>query len=329
MKRDALFDNAKVILIFLVVFGHMIQPFTDGSKPMYTLYMWIYTFHMPAFILLAGFFAKGAGNKGYIAKLAKKLLFPYLMFQTIYTGYFFFIGKEGWASGLFYPHWSLWFLVSMFCWHLLLQLFSRIPPITGMAITIAIGILVGYFDTIGHAYSLSRTFVFFPFFLAGYWLTKENIAKWRTIPVKIASIAVMGIVAGLLFFLPEINSGWLLGSKSYEVLELADAGGLIRLSIYVLAGLMIVNVIAWMPRREMRITNLGQRTLYVYLLHGFFIQFFRQIDAFKVDNIMDVVGLAVLSMLIVLLLSSKPALTVAKPFIEGKLPLLRKRQQTS
>ncbi|WP_085506330.1 acyltransferase family protein [Thalassobacillus devorans] len=329
MKRDALFDNAKFILIFLVVFGHMIQPFTDGSKPMYTLYMWIYTFHMPAFILLAGFFAKGAGNKGYIAKLAKKLLFPYLIFQTIYTGYFFFIGKESWATGLFYPHWSLWFLVSMFCWHLLLQLFSRIPPLAGMAITVSIGVLVGYFDTIGHAYSLSRTFVFFPFFLAGYWLSKENIAQWRTVPVRIVSLAVMAVVAGLLITLPEINSGWLLGSKSYAVLNMENWGGLIRLGTYMLAGLMIVSVIAWMPGREIRWTSLGQRTLYVYLLHGFFIQYFRQIDAFKVDGILDVFGLAVLSMLIVLLLSSKPALTLAQPFIEGKFAFLRKRQQTS
>jgi hypothetical protein len=32
MERNSFFDNAKVILIFLVVFGHMIQPLTDGSK---------------------------------------------------------------------------------------------------------------------------------------------------------------------------------------------------------------------------------------------------------------------------------------------------------
>ena len=27
-KRDYFFDNARAILIFLVVFGHMIQPYT-------------------------------------------------------------------------------------------------------------------------------------------------------------------------------------------------------------------------------------------------------------------------------------------------------------
>src|SRR5699024_4083736 len=101
MKRYAYFDNAKLILIFLVVFGHMIQPFIDASHEINTLYLWIYTFHMPAFIFLAGFFAKGSGNKEYIVNLAKKLLIPYIIFQLLYTGYYFFIGKENWQVGMF------------------------------------------------------------------------------------------------------------------------------------------------------------------------------------------------------------------------------------
>src|SRR5699024_10159259 len=131
LERNAYFDNAKVILIFLVVFGHLIQPFISASSELNTLYLciytfhmpafiffvlfmfghfiqpfisaslelntlylWIYTFHMPAFIFLAGFFAKGSGNKEYIINLAKKLLIPYILFQLLYTGYYFFIGKE-------------------------------------------------------------------------------------------------------------------------------------------------------------------------------------------------------------------------------------------
>ena len=50
MGRNAYFDNAKLILIFLVVFGHMIQPFIDDSNAIHSLYTWMYTYHMPAFI---------------------------------------------------------------------------------------------------------------------------------------------------------------------------------------------------------------------------------------------------------------------------------------
>lgn len=69
MERNAYFDNAKLLFIFLVVFGHAIQPFTEESRAIYTLYTWIYLFHMPAFIFLAGFFAKGLENRDYLIRL--------------------------------------------------------------------------------------------------------------------------------------------------------------------------------------------------------------------------------------------------------------------
>src|SRR5690625_3949932 len=152
----------------------MIQPFTEIAG-VNTLYTWIYTFHMPAFILLSGFFAKGSGSIEYIIKVAKKLLLPYIIFQILYTVFYFFIGKDGWQTGIFYPHWSLWFLFSLFCWNILLIYFKKWRPFIGIPISVLIGLIVGYFGDIGHTFSLSRTFVFFPFFLAGYWLTKEQI----------------------------------------------------------------------------------------------------------------------------------------------------------
>lgn len=164
MGRTAYFDNAKLILIFLVVFGHMIQPFRDGSDGINTLYMWIYTFHMPAFIFLAGFFAKGLGSKKYMMNLAQKLLLPYLIFQGLYSGYYFFLGHDNWQTGVFYPHWALWFLFSLFSWHVLLYFFKKMPPLLGMAVAVGIGLIVGYFGEISQAFSLSGTFVFFPFF---------------------------------------------------------------------------------------------------------------------------------------------------------------------
>ncbi|WP_426638635.1 acyltransferase family protein [Priestia aryabhattai] len=58
-KRDAYFDNVKFILIVLVVFGHLLTPFINDEQWLRTLYIFIYTFHMPAFILISGYFAKG------------------------------------------------------------------------------------------------------------------------------------------------------------------------------------------------------------------------------------------------------------------------------
>ncbi|RKQ31524.1 acyltransferase family protein [Oceanobacillus halophilus] len=326
MKRNAFMDNAKVLFIFLVVFGHMIQPFTTDSAEMNTLYLWIYTFHMPAFIMLSGFFAKGSGDKGYIMNLAKKLLVPYLIFQFIYSAYYFLIGNSSWQAGIFYPHWSLWFLFSLFSWHLLLIGFKKIPARHGIPIAIIVGIFIGYIGDVGHTFSLSRTFVFFPFFLIGYWLTEKQLMLVKRKGVKVASIVVMLALAVSLYYAPEINTGWLLASKSYIDLGMEEYGGIARLLVYITAAAMTVSVLAWVPKRNLGwITKLGTRTLYVYLLHGFFIQYFREYQLFEVNHVMDLIGMVVLSALIVIFLSSKPVLGISQPFIEGKASIVKKK----
>lgn len=324
MNRNAYFDNAKLLLIFLVVFGHMIQPFTEGSYAINTLYMWIYTFSMPAFIFLAGFFAKGSGNKSYIVNLAKKLLLPYLIFQLLYTGYYFFIGKTGWQTGIFEPHWSLWFLISLFSWHILLYWFKKLPPYISITVAVILGLVVGYIDDIGHAYSLSRTFAFFPFFLAGYWMTKEKLMLVKSSQLKVISIITMTVVAGAIYIAPDFNSGWLLASKSYHTLGVPVYGGISRLLVYATSTMMSISILAWVPTKRNKVTYLGTRTLYVYLLHGFFIQLFREADLFHVNNLVELVGIGIVSVSIVFILSSKPMVSISKPFIEVRLPISRK-----
>lgn len=323
MKRNAFLDNAKVLLIFLVVFGHMIQPLTEASPKINTLYLWIYTFHMPAFILLSGFFAKGSGNIKYIMNLAKKLLLPYLIFQILYSGYYFFIGNEGWQSGIFYPHWSLWFLFSLFSWHILLCWFKKIPAWAGLSITLLIGLVIGYFGEVGSEFSLSRTFVFFPFFLAGYWITEKQIMWVKHRGVKIASLVVMTALAAAIYYAPELNSGWLLASKSYGDLGMADFGGMARLLVYVTSAMMIVSILAWVPSRNFSFTNIGTRTLYVYLLHGFIIQYFRHADLLEVNRYIDLVGIVAIAATIVFVLSRKPVIGIWQPAIEVKASMIK------
>lgn len=58
IKERLFFDNARAILILLVVFGHMLQPYTSGDKYLSALYLVIYSFHMPTFLFISGYFAK-------------------------------------------------------------------------------------------------------------------------------------------------------------------------------------------------------------------------------------------------------------------------------
>lgn len=55
-KRIFLFDNLKFFLILTVVIGHFIDYITKSSHMMSGLFLFIYSFHMPFFIYLAGLF---------------------------------------------------------------------------------------------------------------------------------------------------------------------------------------------------------------------------------------------------------------------------------
>src|SRR5699024_1170920 len=135
---------------------------------------------------------------------------------------------------------------------------------------------------------------------------------------------VLSAVAIAIYIAPDLYSGWLLASKSYGGLGMPEYGGLARLLVYATSPLMALRIFARVPQQKLRMTDLGRRTLYVYLLHGFFIQYFREADLFKMESIIDLFGLAVVSAAIVLVLSSKPMLGLWQPFIEGKASIIKK-----
>ena len=319
MERDAYFDNARLLMIAFVVFGHLIQPYQDMLF-LQVSYTWIYTFHMPVFIFLAGFFAKGAGKRAAIEKLAKKLLLPFIFFQVIYTIYYYTIGKEDWLESILVPQWALWFLLSLFCWHMLLIPFKKIKPSLGIPLAVFVGLLAGYCNEVGAALSLSRTFVFFPFFLIGYWVTKEQLSVLRRLPIRIVGGVLILMAVFLLYMYPDIPTDWLFGAKSYAMLGVGESGGVIRLLVYLFSGLMMLSILALVPGKEMPFTKYGQRTLYVYLLHGFFIQWIRVDDLFEVSNSLDILGLVIVTFGIVLILSQRWMLRLWKPLIELKSP---------
>src|SRR5699024_9437429 len=153
-----------------------------------------YTFHMPAFILISGFFAKGGSKPKYIKTLIKKLLLHYLIFQLINRAYYYLLAESNFQNDLFDPHCSLWFLLSLFCCHLLLILFKKMPAFLSISIAIIIGLLIGYIDDVGSAFSLSRTFAFFPFFLTGYFLTKKHFVFLKKPTMRIITLSIVIIM---------------------------------------------------------------------------------------------------------------------------------------
>ena len=81
--RNDYFDNIKSVLITLVVIGHFLLPL-ESTRLKDGLVNVIYLFHMPMFIMVSGYFAKGMyAGKRFRWERIGKLLWLYLLFQII------------------------------------------------------------------------------------------------------------------------------------------------------------------------------------------------------------------------------------------------------
>lgn len=321
-QRVSYFDNAKFILITFVVFGHFIRSYIEHNDIILTVYKFIYSFHMPAFILIAGFFSKKVYQKGYLKKMAIKFLLPYFIFQVVYFIYYYLIGKESEASqfDLFNPYWSLWFLLSLFFWNLLLYFFAKLNKWVAISLSISLSLVIGYFDFIDNYLSLSRTFVFFPIFLIGYYLKLEHFQRIVSRPIRIVSMILL-IIVFVSFYYISFHYEWLYGSKPYSFFTDEPIEAIwTRLGVYFLIAFTTLCFLTLIPTRKTFFTHWGKRTFYVYLLHGFIIQAFRVSELENWLTHFDSLALfAIISILVTFLLSSNIVQKVSQPLIDLRI----------
>ena len=207
--RDRRADNLKVLLIFLVVLGHLIEPF----KNMNNLYLLIYSFHMPVFVYISGYFARG--NKKSIIKPT----IIYLISQTIYFLVYRYILKDNIKFTYLRPIWILWYIFCIVIWNIIVAIIKNIKfSKTACYITVGIAflcsILCGFLNNIGYDFSLSRLITFFPFFMLGYFtknfdlkLLKIDSEKENKIKVIVFTLIMLVCIAYFLT-IPVLNRNW-------------------------------------------------------------------------------------------------------------------------
>lgn len=313
-ERDYYFDNVKFILILLVVVGHAIEPLVNTNLNLKAVYIFIYTFHMPLFILVSGYFAKNITADHYFLKTVRRILVPYLIFQVFYFLFFRFVFTGVYNKfTIFTPYWIMWFLLAMFIWKLVLPYFVKLKYPLLISVIIAIG--AGYIPQIGSFMALSRTITFFPFFLLGYYLKKEHIDKLFTKKNRIISIIILlSGLAGIFYFAPDIYYGWFYGSSCYANLHATDwYAGVYRLGVYAVAILLSASVLTLVPRKKNVFSEMAMRTMYLYLFHGFIIKLFVKYNLYGICHISVII---LISILISLMLSSKYVEKVAKPIVQ-------------
>ncbi|MWV45441.1 fucose 4-O-acetylase [Paenibacillus sp. HJL G12] len=274
-QGDTYFLNLRFILILTVFIGNAIEPLIRQMDSIHALYLWIFTFHMPLFVFVTGYFAKGALGGAAGRKTLLQIGLQYIIFQSLYSILDLTVFQvQHIHHSFFAPYLLLWFLASHVGWRLVTLGMHKFPPAAQIVLSLVLGILVGYLRLDGAWLSFSRTFVYLPFFVIGYHFSFENFVilftKQKKLIAAAASVILFAIIALWGLGIPE---GWLFGSMTYMQLGHPEwYAGIYRIALYGLQFISGAAFLAWVPFRESHMTDLGRRTLYVFLLHGFIIR---------------------------------------------------------
>ncbi len=330
-ERVPFWDNARFACIVLVVTGHAIQRQTSDSDNALALYLFIYAFHMPAFAIISGFFSKAEppGRKQ-MRRVLTDIVIPYAIMQGIWSLVQWIVEGRS-AFNPTEPKWTLWFLLALAIFRLILPYLAllRWPLVWAVAASV----LVGYFPNVDSTFSLSRAIGILPFFVLGWALRHTRVVdQWRAASrgtvwcIRAAAVTLFGlwlwvVLANLDLFREIDLRFWFFYDDHYRALgESSWWAGLLRLGLILLAVLLSTAFLVLIPRRETFFTAFGQATMYVYLLHSFVLYPIRESGVLKDEHSSAVWLLTMVfaSLAISVLLASPWIRRIFRPLIEPR-----------
>ena len=254
--RYANYCNLKFFLIFLVIYGHLIEPRIWESDILMTQYRWIYLIHMPLFSFLSGLFV----NKEKDCGLQLIRILPLYLFLQMVAVLF----GNG-AVKFLTPWWILWYLLSYSIWLCFTWLWFRFCKgkfkILLLICSIVIGCMAGLFPSVGREFSLSRTLVFFPYFFAG--VIMHPAYNWKKL--RIAGIIAFIVAFGIILYIGDnVPVTFLYQASPY----VSKKEILLRLLCYFLGGALGLFSLTITPNIRLPFSKIGTNTMPACLLHA-------------------------------------------------------------
>jgi fucose 4-O-acetylase-like acetyltransferase len=323
--RNLHVDNIKTALIFLVVFGHIIELNIANDSATKSIWIFIYSFHMPMFALISGMFSKAVASENQSTQLVRNIVVPLIAFEILYECLeFFTTGKPSNYFSLFAPYWLLWYLLSLLCWRLMLPLFSRMRfPLT---VAIVLALILSYADNTGYYLSISRTLTFFPFFFLG-WKLGSGFLSAANKRMMVVNAGILIAALAVAFTAHSWDYRWLYGSYSLASLDMANLTGVAyQLLLYLLStaiGLSFINLI---PRRDIGIAHMGRYSMFIYLWHGFAVIALSQSglldEIFRYNSVLSMAIVALVTIAIMTIASHSACVSLTNKYIIAPLASL-------
>lgn len=269
-QRDPFFDNAKILLMVFVVLGHVL-PIDLNSKANIATYEWIFSFHMPLFVFISGYFTRLSSKIKFwnsICNFAETLF----VFTLIHVTSSFIQGKSiNVYQILIIPRWTLWYLLCLIWWRLLLY-FTPTSIRNNYTVLILFSIilcLAGGWIPIDSQLSFQRTFAFFPYFIVGYIAGNNNL-EIKVKKGKFFILFFLIFIGFLYFIIPKTiisalyqNICFFRGPLSSPFINFV-----LRVAWLFFASVMSYCFLSIVPQKEYRWTHFGQLTLFIYMYHS-------------------------------------------------------------
>jgi fucose 4-O-acetylase-like acetyltransferase len=329
-QRDAFFDNAKYLAIVLVAVGHAWEPLKGDSRVLEAAYTVVYSFHMPAFIIISGFFSRSFDMRpDRLRRLITGVAVPYIVFETAYPLFRRVVDNAPEQEiSLLDPWYLTWFLVALFVWRLTTPIWNAVRHPLPLALGIAV--LASVTPGIGDDLDLQRVLQFLPYFVLGLCMRPEHFHLVRRRSVRIAAVPVFAAALAFGWWaVPRMNTAWFYHRDAAQELGAPWwAGPVMVLAMFGCSLLLTACFFAWVPGRHLWFTALGAGTLYGYLLHGFVVKagdYRGWFDHSALHRPLGEIAVSVLAAVMVTLLCTAPVRRVFRFVMEPRMEWAFKR----
>lgn len=274
-QRNYLWDNIKTFLIFTVVIGHCFENFVVKNDIINAVDYWIYTFHMPAFLFVSGYWSKGYCKNGKCkSEKVGNFIAYFAVFQVVFYLIYFILGSSR-SFNFFFAEIGLWYLLAMIAYYLLIPLAEKLPAYIVLPVLIFLGLTIDTLESAGTFLSASRTFVFAPFFFMGYYTPEKLIIKLRSLKFRyvigiasaVLSVAIWGTIL-LVWSRDMLPMRMFYGKHSFAAMGFTDLQGVgLRIIAWTISLLMILSLLLLFSEKKNALSYIGKNTLPIYILH--------------------------------------------------------------
>ena len=267
-EESNLINNAKFILITLVILGHFIR-----DLGLHELRLIVYATHMYGFAFISGYLSKNLVE----IKRWKKTLFRLIRIYLFGNVVFYIFARvvpfiNDFSFNIFNPYHIMWYLYALIIWRFLVPLNVILNWKKSILLSIILCLVMGlFFSDVYSQYTALRLINFYPFFLVGLFFPLNKL-RYLNRANKLISISLMIVAISMILLInifAEVDVlKWLLGYYSFNLRGVFDPLLLgLKTLLTLISIMLLISLMSLVGVRRYWFTSRGENSMYAYLFH--------------------------------------------------------------